>query len=343
MLSNNLAARRLILTQEPEEMAVYLHFRTFFCLLIINAALLFVFPAIPSQLWAASYLAPPDGTDLIGYTGNVKARSQDTLLDIARRFDLGQNEILLANPDVDRWLPGEGTVVTLPARFILPRGERKGIILNLPEMRLYYFHRVESEKIPMVTTHPVSIGRMDWNTPLGKTRIFQKQKDPAWRPPESLKVEAAAEGDSLPDVIPPGPDNPLGRYAMRLSVPGYLIHSTNKPYGVGMRVTHGCIRMYPEDIEELFPLVPLNTMVQIVNQPVKLGWRDKTLFLEVHPLMDEEIEQGRNLNCIAYEMILAEVENKDAILDITTIKKALKEQSGIPVPITTFVADGYEF
>ena len=304
-------------------------------------ALLFIFLVSASPLRAASYPMPVDGVDLIGYSGIVNARAQDTLLDIARRFDLGQNEILLANPDVDRWLPGEGTEVVLPARYILPSAERKGIVLNLPEMRLYYFHSDSFEKIPMVTTYPVSVGRMDWNTPLGKARIELKHKDPSWRPPASLKLEAAAEGEPLPDVIPPGPDNPLGRYALRLSIPGYLIHSTNKPYGVGMRVTHGCVRMYPEDIEELFPFVPIHTKVQIVNQPIKLGWQDKTLFLEIHPLMDEDRE--KNLACIAYEMILAEIENKDAILDITTIKRALQEKSGMPVPITTFVADGFEF
>ena len=266
----------------------------------------------------------------------LKPKPKDTLLDIARRYDLGQNEILLANPDVDRWLPGEGTEVVLPARFILPRAERKGVVLNLPEMRLYYFHRAGPERNPMVTTYPVSVGRMDWNTPLGKARIEKKHKDPSWRPPESLKLEAAAEGNPLPDVVPPGPDNPLGRYALRLSIPGYLIHSTNKPYGVGMRVTHGCVRMYPEDIEELFPIIPVETMVQIVNQPIKLGWQDKTLFLEVHPLMDEDLEKNQNLMCMAYEMIFAEIENRDAILDIKTIKRALQEKSGIPVPITIF-------
>ncbi len=296
-----------------------------------------------SQLHAATYPMPENNSDLIGYVGTVHARQQETLLDIARRFDLGQNEILYANPKVDRWIPGEGTIVTLPARFLLPPGERKGIILNLPEMRLYYFHKVGPSKSPMVTTHPVSVGRMDWNTPLGRARISSKQQDPSWRPPASLKSEAAAEGESLPDVVPPGPENPLGRYAMRLSIPGYLIHSTNKPYGVGMRVTHGCIRMYPEDIEVFFQIVPINTPVQIINHPVKVGWKANTLFMEVHPQMDEDQAQNINLAHLAYEMIIDAIEGKDAILDIPTIKKALKEKSGMPLPITTFVADGFEF
>jgi len=310
----------------------------------ISCVLLFILFINVWPLWAATYPMPPEDVDLIGYTFTVKALAQETLLDIARQFDLGQDEILLANPNVDRWMPIEGTEVVLPGRFIIPRAERKGVVLNLPEMRLYYFYTDDLEQKPMVKSYPVSVGRMDWNTPLGKVRIEKKDQDPSWRPPESIKLEAVADGrDPLPDVVPPGPDNPLGRYALRLSLPGYLIHSTNKPYGVGMRVTHGCVRMYPENIEELFPIIPVRTMVQIVNQPIKLGWQDNTLFLEVHPLMDEDQEENQNLLCMAYEMILTEIENKDAILDVKTIKQALEEKNGMPVPITVFVGDGFEF
>ena len=184
---------------------------------------------------------------------------------------------------------------------------------------------------------------MDWKPPLGKARIVRKDKDPSWYPPESLKLEAVAAGNPLPDYVPPGPDNPLGRYALRLNIPGYLIHSTNKPYGVGMRVTHECVRMYPEDIEELFPIIPEQTMVQLVNQPVKLGWQNQTLFLEIHPLMDEDLKKNQDLHILVYEMIFEEIENKDAILDVKTIKQAIQEQNGIPVPITTFVSDGFNF
>ena len=302
---------------------------------------LFVLFVSTSHLFAMTQPLPPADVDLIGYTGITQARSEDTLLDIARRYNLGQNEIMLANPDVDRWLPGEDTYVVLPSRFILPRSERKGIVLNLPEMRLYYFFNTGPEKTPQVTTHPVSIGRMDWNTPLGETRVETKHKDPSWRPPESLKLEAAAEGNPLPDVIPPGPDNPLGRYALRLRIPGYLIHSTNKPFGVGMRVTHGCVRMYPEDIEKLFPIVPIHTTVRIVNQPIKLGWKGKTLYLEVHPQIDEDLLGNEDITCMAYKMILTEIEDRDAILDIKTIRRALLEKNGMPVPIT-IVVDAFE-
>lgn len=238
----------------------FLFFVLWFCKTYFVLLLILFLSASP--LSATTHQMSPEDADLIGIEVSVKGLAQDTLLDIARQYDLRQEEILLANPDVDRWLPGNGTEIVLPGRFILPRAERKGIVLNLPEMRLYYFYR-DSEKELMVKSYPVSIGRMDWNTPLGTARIEKKDRDPSWRPPESLKLEAAAKGDPLPDVVPPGPDNPLGNYALRLSIPGYLIHSTNKPYGVGMRVTHGCVRMYPEDIEELFPLVPLFTTVHI--------------------------------------------------------------------------------
>ncbi len=298
---------------------------------------------ISSPLLATTHPMPPEGVDLIGFTTSVKALNQDTLLDIARQYDLGQEEILIANPNVDRWMPGKSTKVVLPGQFILPRAERKGVVLNLPEMRLYYFYEDDLEKKPMVKTYPVSVGRMDWKTPLGKARIAKKDKNPSWFPPESVKLEAIASGNQVPDVVPPGPDNPLGDYALRLSIPGYLIHSTNKPYGVGMRVTHGCVRMYPEDIEELFPIIPVNTMVQIVNQPIKLGWQNQTLFLEVHPLMDEDQGKNQDLLDMAYTMILDETENKDVLLDIKTIKRALQEQTGMPVPISTFVADGFDF
>ncbi len=308
----------------------------------ISFVLLFFFISV-TQLRATIYPMPPAGVDLIGDIGSVEARYQETLLDIARRHDLGQDEILYANPNVDRWIPGENIEVVLPTQFIFPRAERKGVVLNLPEMRLYYFYKDGAEGKPMVATYPVSVGRMDWNTPLGTARIERKDRNPSWYPPESLKLEAIEAGTPLPDVVPPGPDNPLGNYALRLSIPGYLIHSTNKPYGVGMRVTHGCVRMYPEDIEGLFPMIPVDTPVHIVNQPIKLGWQDKTLFMEVHPMMDEDLEKNQNLNCIAYEMIFDEIENEDAILDIKTIKQALQEKSGMPVPITKFVSDGFEF
>lgn len=228
------------------------------------------------------YDMPPDGSDVVGAVTTVQARADDTLLDIARRHGLGYEDIVIANPAVDVWLPGEGTDVLLPTRYVLPAGPRSGIVLNLPEYRMYYYPRQRQGEPAVVMTFPISIGRMDWETPLGLTRVVAKARDPAWYPPQSVREEHEADGRPLPRVVPPGPDNPLGKFAMRLGIPGYLIHGTNRPAGVGMRVTHGCIRMFPEDIEYLFEHVSLETQVRIINDPLKIGWHNDELLLEVH-------------------------------------------------------------
>jgi L,D-transpeptidase ErfK/SrfK len=288
-----------------------------------------------SQSQADIFTLPPADVDVIGQMSTITASSNDTLLDIARRYDLGQNEILLANQSVDRWLPEDNAVVVLPNRFILPNVERSGMVLNLPEMRLYYFPEPAAGETPVVITHPISVGRMDWETPLGKTSIINKKKDPDWRPPQSLKDEAIAEGNEpLPDIVKAGPDNPLGRYAMRLGIPGYLIHSTNKPYGVGMRVTHGCLRMYPEDIERLFENIPVGTPVHIVNQPIKLGWLAGSLFVELHPPLDEDQDKYANYMQSVLDAI-AEFTAQDEInLSGRALWEAIEHQDGIPVAVT---------
>jgi L,D-transpeptidase ErfK/SrfK len=287
---------------------------------------------------AVTFQLPPDDVDVVGQVEYTEASREDTLLDIARKYDIGQNEILLANPNVDRWLPEDGARVLIPNRYILPRAEREGIVLNLPEMRLYYYPKPARGERRVVITHPIGVGRMDWVTPLGKTRVVAKDKDPAWRPTKSVKEEHAREGEILPDVVPPGPDNPLGRYAMRLGFTGYLIHSTNKPFGVGMRVSHGCIRMLPEDMEQLFDQVPIGTQVQIVNQPIKVGWLAGALFMEVHPPMDEDQDKYQDIINAAFNTIadaIAGTANEQHVaLSGSAIKAAVEEQSGVPVMIT---------
>lgn len=235
---------------------------------------------------AEVYELPPPGNDIIGAVTRVSAHSEETLLDIARRHGLGYEDVVRANPAVDAWLPGEGTEILLPTRFVLPQVPRRGIVLNLAEYRMYYFPEARPGSRALVMTWPISIGRMDWATPLGMTRITAKAKNPSWYPPESVRAEHLADGDPLPRVVPPGPKNPLGDYAMRLDIPGYLIHGTNRPAGVGMRVTHGCIRMFPEDIEFLFDQVGINTPVRIINEPVKIGWDGDELVLEVHRTLE---------------------------------------------------------
>lgn len=250
------------------------------------ATLAVVFALMPRTALAATYEIPDDGSDIVGEISITTATFDDTLIDIARRHGVGYEDIVRANPGVNVWVPGEGTDIILPTQFVLPAGPRDGIVLNLPEYRLYYYPKPADGEKAQVITYPVSIGRQDWETPIGVTRIVAKAVNPSWYPPQSVREEHAAEGRSLARVVPPGPDNPLGKHAIRLGLPGYLIHGTNRPAGVGMRVTHGCLRMFPEDIESLFGLVGVNTRVRIINEPVKIGWRGGELVMEVHPLLE---------------------------------------------------------
>ena len=239
---------------------------------------------------AATFILPPEGTDLVGVPSWVHTRHEDTLLDVGRDYSVGYWELVRANPGVDTWIPGDGTRVMLPTRYILPAGLRDGIVINLPEYRLYYFPKPKPGERAKVLTYPISIGRMDWDTPIGTHRIISKQKNPTWHPPESIRRDRAKRGEILPRVVPPGPDNPLGAHAMRLNLTSYLIHGTNEPDGVGMRVTAGCIRMFPEHIALLFPKVDIGTRVHIISEPIKVGWAADTLYVEVHPPLEEESE-----------------------------------------------------
>ena len=239
---------------------------------------------------ATEYELPAEGTALFGNVEHTVTTYEDTLIDLGRRYSLGYEEIRRVNPGVDPWLPGEGTAVLLPGQRILPAGPRDGIVVNLPEHRLYYYPKPKKGEKPVVYTYPVSIGKMDWKTPLGKTRITQKEKNPNWYPPASVRKEHAERGDPLPAVVRPGPDNPLGAYKMRLAFGdgSYLIHGTNNPAAVGMAITHGCIRMYPEDVEQLFGMVPVGTNVYLVNEPVKVAIVDGEVYMEAHPPVDDE-------------------------------------------------------
>lgn len=290
-------------------------------------------PAIQAAR-AEVFNMPPPGSDLIGELRQTRARANDDLIQIARDFSVGQDEIVMANPNVDRWLPGEGQPVLLPRRFILPDAPRSGIVVNVPEMRMYYF--IGGPKGPNVISYPISIGRMDWRSPLGVTKVASKVKDPAWRPPETIKREHAADGDILPDVVPPGPNNPLGRYAMRLGVPGYLIHGTgeDKAFGIGMRVTHGCIRMYPEDVEKLFPLVNVGTSVNLVNQPIKLGWVGDTLYIEISQPLDEDSLTSQQLYEQAKALIAKKTAGRAFTLNEAALRAAVEKPTGIPVVIS---------
>ena len=241
---------------------------------------------------AAEYSVPRQD-EVFGAVQVIKARYEDTFVAFAQRYNVGYEAMKRANPGVDPWLPGEGTRIVIPTQFVLPRAPRRGIVVNVAELRLYYFPDEAAgtqggDGPQRIVTYPISIGQMDWSTPLGTTRVTGKVANPSWYPPQSIRDEHAARDDILPPVVPPGPDNPLGKHALRLALSSYLIHGTNMPSGIGMRVTHGCIRMFPWDIEALYKVVPIGTPVTIVNQPYKLGWTADGLYLEAHPPLKKD-------------------------------------------------------
>ena len=281
---------------------------------------------------ATTYSLASVDASMFGDNETITAFNEDTLPDLARRYSLGYEEIQRANPAVDVWLPGEGTTILLPGQRLLPPGVHDGIVVNLPEHRLYYYPKVKKGETPYVITYPVSIGKMDWNTPLGKTRIVDKRKNPSWYPPESVRKEHAERGDPLPPVVKAGPDNPLGAYAMRLGItPGaYLIHGTNNPIAVGMAITHGCIRMYPEDIEALFPLVPVNTPVWLVNEPVKVARVNGQVWLEVHPPVDAEGQRAAVDIENFYALANAALGETPAAIHWDFVLATLQQASGLP-------------
>ncbi|HAQ50987.1 MAG TPA: peptigoglycan-binding protein LysM [Gammaproteobacteria bacterium] len=243
----------------------------------------------------ASTFELAQGERVVGYNIVVYSRAQDTLLDIGRQFNIGYTEMVNANPGVDVWLPGEGQPVIVPNRFILPDVAQEGIVVNLAEMRLFYYPETSAGEKKQVITYPIGIGREGWQTPLGKTKIIQKRKDPTWTPPASIKAEHLANDDPLPDIVPAGPDNPLGAYALRLGKTSYLLHGTNRPYGVGLRVSHGCLRLYPEDIEALFSKVSVNIPVNIIYHPYKAARYQGKLYMEAHQTYEDLYDEQHHM------------------------------------------------
>jgi L,D-transpeptidase ErfK/SrfK len=239
---------------------------------------------------ATSYEITSPGQRVFGEDQSVQTVYEDTLYDLARQYSLGSEELIRVNPKIDPWIPGADKTVFIPGRHILPTGPHTGIVINIAEHRLYYYPKPQRHMPQQVITYPISIGKMDWRTPLGLTHVIAKQKDPWWHPTKSVRDEHAKDGDILPAAVPPGPDNPLGSRAMRLAAGNgtYLIHGTNNPIAVGLAVTHGCIRMYPEDVEALYPRVPVGTEVRIINEPVKVAWVNGELLVEVHPPVDAQ-------------------------------------------------------
>jgi len=270
-----------------------------------------------------------DGQDsVIGGLASVPVQDGDTLLDIARHFGLGYQHIVEANPGLDAWVPQPGARAILPLQFILPDAPRKGVVINLAAMRLYYF---ADEKPATLSTWPIGVGREGRSTPVGAMAVESKREHPTWYVPESIRRAHARQGDPLPAVVPPGPDNPLGEYALYLSKPSYLIHGTNKPFSIGLRASNGCIRLYPEDIALAFREIPPKTPVRVVNQPYLVGWLDGGLYLEAHRPFDELDGALEKKNLLAE---LRRIGKKQARkLDWPKVEETLKQALGIPTPI----------
>jgi L,D-transpeptidase ErfK/SrfK len=290
--------------------------------------------AVQTPVPSDRFPLPAEGTDVVGEVQITFAREQDTLHDIARRYDLGYEEIVAANPWIDPWLPGEGTRIVLPTQFILPNGAREGLVLNLASMRLFYFPEPKEGVAPEVITHPIGIGREGWQTPEGYSTITRKVVQPTWTVPASVLREYAEKGEPLEPVVPPGPDNPLGSHAMRLSLPSYLIHGTNKSYGVGMRVSHGCVRLYPEDISRLFPQVPVGTEVHIINEPYVAGWRDGRLYLDAHAPLTEDAARWSKKLAALQNVLAVKAVDREVHVDWTRARQVATDARGIPVPIS---------
>jgi len=280
----------------------------------------------------------PAQGDLIGRVQTTIATHEDTFVDLARRFNVGYEELARANPGVDPWLPGEGRRIILPTAFILPHAPREGIVINIAAMRLFYFPARKANEPQVIYTFPIGIGRVGFATPEGTTKVLRKAKDPIWRPGPGVRAEHAKDGEILPAVVAAGPDNPLGNRAMYLGWAGYLIHGTNKPAGVGLRSSHGCIRLFPEDVELLYELVKPGEKVTVVNQPFVFGWRGDALHLQAFDVLeDDPRDWNKATRKLLSRTFARELEKKlqerNQQIDWDAVQRLGRDPHGVPVPI----------
>jgi len=311
--------------------------RRLFCSALAAAAAISAFPSAVSAAAKAGTKAAAGEAKASGYPSIIGSLQthvtvyEDSLVDLARKYGLGYTEIVSANPGIDPWVPGADKKIVLSTAHILPAGPREGVVINLADQRLYFF-REDGKSVDSV---PLGIGNAGWDTPKGTTKVTRKKKNPTWYVPKSVREE----DPELPAIVRPGPDNPLGTRAVYLGWPAYLFHGTNKPYGVGRRVSHGCVRLYPEDIERLYPHIKIGTPVTVVDQPMKLARQGDQVMLEIHPnqLQADEVEQTGKLTPVKpaeFEYLLTVAAGKDTDrIDWAKAKQAAMERRGIPVEI----------
>lgn len=295
-------------------------------------------PVEPAPVATQHFEVAPDD-DVIGVVQVVKTSKEDTLTDIARRFNVGYEEILRANPKIDPWLPGVDRPIVIPTQFVIPSAPRTGVVINIAAMRLFYFPPHKAGEPQVVITHPIGIGKMGWKTPEGVTKIVRRQADPTWRVPASVIKEHRENGEELEKVIGPGPDNPLGRFAFYLQWPSYLIHGTNKPAGVGLRSSHGCIRLYPEDIAQLYDMVPVGTQVRVVNQPVVFGWHQDQLYVQPYDVLEDDARNWKKssrklLSTSLSPSLQKQLKAHNQQVNWDLVASLSQEPRGIAVPIS---------
>jgi L,D-transpeptidase ErfK/SrfK len=286
---------------------------------LLLTILLLAAPVRPSDGW---------GDEVIGAEGSHTILRGESLIEIARQYNVGYNAITEANPGQDPFVPDAGVVATIPTAWILPRAVAPGtVVVNLSELRLYLFPLVPGPPL----TFPVGVGTDGWGTPLGTVTVVAKRLDPTWYPTPSVR----RENPELPPAVPPGPDNPLGTHALRLSKGTILIHGTNKPWGVGRKVTHGCLRLYPEDIPHLYKLVHVGSPVMIVREPVKVGLQRGRVFVEVHRDPDFRVDAlAEAKRLLSKRRLLDRVDGR-------RLGAAVRERLGIPVDVSNDVG-GHE-
>ncbi len=297
-------------------------------------------PALPLPMDTHKFVLGSADDDLVGVVQTTVASKEDTLPDIARRFNVGYDEIVRANPGVDPWVPGAGRHIVVPTQFVLPDAPRAGIVINIAAMRLFYFPPHKSGEPALVYTHPIGIGKVGWSTPQGVTTVVSHVKDPVWRPSAALRRDHLNDtGEAVPAVVQAGPDNPLGKYEFTLGWPSYRIHGTNKPYGIGMRSSHGCIRLYPEDIEQLFKMVPNKTQVRVVNQPYLFGWHTNELYLQAYTVLEDDARDWSHAEKKLLSQSLAArirktLHDQGQQLNWQSIADVTHAPRGVPVPVT---------
>lgn len=286
---------------------------------------------------ARTFDLPRDGSNLVGETYTTEILPGENLADVGRREDMGLLELIEANPKVHPWRPKAGTSVTIPAQFILPPGARQGLVINLPELRLYFYHPNENT----VTTFPIAIGKQGWATPTANSKVIDKQENPSWTVPDSILEEKIASGIyNFPKVIGPGPKNPLGQYAIRLDLPGYMIHGTNLKGGIGSRVSHGCIRLFPKDIEALYWNISIGTPVRILNEPVKFGFKEGEVFMESHRPLSEHATEAAAAPREMVRRALYSHPQQDFDILWDRIEIELKRRQGLPVVVGRYDETG---